>query len=241
MKRGQLIASPYGALSIWEHPVEGYQYAMGVDTSSGIKESVKEGDPSAASVIEIRSCRQVAEMHGYMDPTMWGYAVARLAGLYNDAKTAIETQPSQHGLAAFIAAERYGCPGLYMQARREEIAGKIVERRGWVRPQGSTADLFNRIREAMKDGCPIRSPGLLDELAAMRYEEGKFKTEEHDDRIIAHGLALLVRDQVYARGEVKVQIVKPEDISEVYWNRELEEDRPGVPAVPVYEEEWNGL
>lgn len=238
--RGELVVNPYGALSIWEWPVEGLQYAVGVDTSSGIRESVKEGDPSAACVIEMRSCRQVAEMHAYQDPTMWGWACARLAWLYNTAPLAIETQPSQHGLAAYIAAERYPYPNLWMQSRRERLDGKMVERRGWVRPQGSTGDLFNRIRDALREGRPIRSARLLDELAAMRYEEGKFKTDEHDDCIIAYGIALMVRDQAFADGEVVVAAPKPEDLADLYWQRELEDDTPKSQD-PIHEEEWNGI
>lgn len=240
MKRGELIANAYGDLSVWEWPTAGLQYAVGVDTSSGIRESVREGDPSCACVIEMRTCRQVAEMHAYKDPTMWGWACARLAWLYNEAPLAIETQPSQHGLAAYIAAERYPYPNMWAQSRRESRDGRLVERRGWVRPAGSTGDLFNRIRDAMRENAPIRSVRLLDELSAMRYEEGKFKTDEHDDCILAYGIALMIRDQAFADGEIKAPVARAEDVSDIYWQRELAEATP-LASPYRQEEEWNGI
>lgn len=238
---GELLETPYGSLSIWEWPIEGYQYAVGVDTSSGIRESVKEGDPSAACVIEMRTCRQVAEMHGYQEPTLWGWACARLAWFYNTAALAIETQPSQHGLAAYNAADRYGYPALWMQSRLEPINGRLVERKGWTRAQGSTGLMFNRIKEALYEGNPIRSLGLLDELAELRYEEGKFKTDGHDDRVIAYGLCLMMRDQAFQKGEIKEPTPKARSIEDLYWQREEEAGTPKALTAPIYEEEWHGV
>lgn len=243
MWRGHLQESAFGSLTIYEMPKAGDQYAVGVDTSSGLHTAKDRGDPSAAEVIELRTCRQVAEMHGYIEPTQWGYAVARLAGLYNLAALAIETQPSQHGLAAFIAAERYGYPKLYMQRKVDSRSGAMVERRGWVRSAGSTYALHDRIREALNDGAAIRSQRLLDELSALRYEDGKFKTDEHDDCIIAYGIALMLRDQAFRLGLVKAEEKAPEDIADLYWKRQAGQHI--VPSVGQEDREldgvWNGV
>jgi hypothetical protein len=223
--RGHMAEGQFGALSIWEQPMPGSQYVIGVDTSSGIRESVKEGDPSAACVLEMRTCRQVAEMHGYQDPTMWGWACARVAWYYNEAWLAIETQPSQHGLTAFLAAERYGYVRLCRQRKIESLRGQFVERRGWVRPARSSETLFNRVRTAQRESCIIRSHGLLDEMAAMRLEEGKFISDEHDDRLIAYAIALLARDQLFAEGEVVEERKPPRDLAELYWQAQAELDQ----------------
>ncbi len=241
--RGELVLNPYGALSIWERPSPGLQYVIGADTSSGIRESVKEGDPSAACVIEMRTCRQVAEMHGYMDPTLWGWAACRLGWLYNGAWLAIETMPSQHGLTAYLAAERYGYERLFRQKRQETVKHRFVERRGWTRPAGSAGTLWNRIRDALREGCPIRSQRLLDELAALRYEEGKFVSDQHDDAAVAYGIALLARDQLFAEGEV-VEPVKPiHDLADLYWKRQSEQE--AEPAATTggddYHDTWAGV
>lgn len=241
--RGRLSINPYGALSIWEHPEPGAAYCIGVDTSSGIRESVKEGDPSAACVIEMRTCRLVALMHGYQDPTMWGWACCRLAWLYNTAWLAIETQPSQHGLTAYLAAERYGYERLFRQRRSESIKGRFVERRGWVRPAGSLGELWNRVRTALREECAIPSALLLDELAALRYEEGKFVSDEHDDAAVAYGIALLARDQLYADGEVVEAAPKALDLADRFWKAQSDSDREPARqhAGDDYHDTWPGL
>lgn len=239
--RGHLVENPFGALSIWEPPVPGLMYSVGVDTSSGVKESVKEGDPSAAVVVEMRTCRQVAEMHGYMDPTHWGFAVARLAGHYNMAPLAIETSPSPHGLAAYIAAERYPYPNLWMQQRLEQVNGRTLERRGWTRNAGTTMHLFNRIREALQEGCIIRSARLLDELSAVRLEEGKPKSTEHDDCIVAYGIALMVRDQSFMLGEIKKAEPAIRDLADAHWRRQAElVASPDTPEKDDVDDCWDG-
>lgn len=242
--RGQFIHNPFGLLSIWELPVPGMQYAVGVDTSSGVKEGAGEGDPSAACVIEMRTCRQVAEMHGYVDPTHWGFSVARLAGFFNMAPLAIETMPSPHGLAAFIAAERYPYPNLWRQQRLDLGSGKMVERRGWQRSAGTTMHLFNRIREALHEGCIIRSTRLLDEASAVRLEEGKPQSNEHDDCLIAYGIALAVRDQCFLTGEAKKEPPRRPTLEEAFWNRQSEGEPSGqeVPQLQGSETDdyWDG-
>jgi len=239
--RGELQEAAYGDLTIYEHPQPDLQYAVAVDTSSGLRTSKDRGDPSCAQVIEMRTCRQVAEMHGYREPTQWGYASARLAGYYNLAPLAIETHPSQHGLAAFIAAERYGYPKLYMQRRVESKTGAISERRGWVRSAGSTYAMHDRIREALSEGCIIRSQRLLDELSAMRYEDGKFVSDDHDDTIIAYGIALLLRDQAFRLGIVKPEEKRPLDVADQFWARQSQVQAVSSPSLELDERELNGV
>lgn len=245
MWRGELIESAFGNLTIFEHPEKGAQYTVGVDTSSGLRASKDNGDPSAAEVLEMRTCRQVAEMHGFMEPVQWGYAVSRLAGFYNLAPLAIETHPSQHGLAAFVAAERYGYPKLYMQRKLDSRLGIMTERRGWVRNPASTFALHDRIREALKDGVLIRSARLLDELGAIRYEEAKFRSDGHDDCIIAYGIALHLRDQAFRLGLVKPEEKGPMDVADHYWEGQAKALARSTPGATTSEKElddvWNGV
>lgn len=240
--RGVLAANPYGDLRVWELPDPELEYAIGVDTSSGLRASAKEGDPSAAIVIEIRTCRQVAEMHGYREPREWGWACARLGWMFNGARVAIETHPSAHGLTAFMAAEQYGYPNLWRQPKWDSTSGRAIERKGWIRTPGSTEVLMDRVRTAMGEGCIIRSEGLLDELSAMRYEAGKFASDEHDDRIIAYAIALKVRDLAYEHGEVKERVKPIEDLADEYWRRQaaLEQSLQPASGVDPYDT-WNGV
>ena len=236
--RGHRTHNPWGGLAIYEEPRPGAFYVLGVDTSSGIRESIKEGDSSSACVIEVFSCRQVAEWHGFYDPTRWGMMVARLGWLYNSAWLGIETHPSAHGLTAFNACERYGYANLAMQERQDVITKAWSTRRGWTRTVGSTIVLLNRIRTALHEQCIIRSEGLIDELSAIRLEGDKIESSEHDDRVIAYGIALEVRDHVLKKGEIKPEAVRAESIEDIYWQRELAEDKE---EAALEEATWNGI
>lgn len=241
--RGTWVDDEYGPLILWERPVPGYQYAVGVDTSSGIRASARENDPSAACVIELRSCRQVAEMHGYVDPTRWGFLCARLGWFYNVAPVAIETHPSPHGLTAYNAAERYGYPKLWAQEKEGTIERGMSTRKGWQRSAHSTLDLYNRIREALLEQCPIRSPALIDELSAVRLENGKPVSTLHDDRIIAYAIALKVRDAAYLRGEVETPKEPVRDLAQLWWERQAEMERLGNPEPEgdPLDDAWDGV
>ncbi len=245
MWRGELCEGIFGDLSIFEMPLPDTQYAVGVDTSSGLRSSKDRGDPSAAEVIEMKSGRQVAEMHGFRDPTQWGYASARLAGFYNMAPLAIETHPSQHGLTAFLAAERYAYPKLYVQTRLDR-AGALVEKRGWVMHQQSKWAMMDRIRAALQEGIIIRSTRLLDELGAVHYENQKFVSDEHDDCIVAYGIALMLRDQAYRKGEIRMAKSEPMDLDAAYWKRQSSpvQDRDRFAAIAAereFDDVWDGV
>lgn len=225
--RGTLVENPYGRLLIWEHPQVGRSYAIAADASSGVKKSVKEGDPSACCVLDMWDCRQVAEWHGYMNPTLFGLVCSRIGLYYNSGPLAFETAPSMHGLAAYNAAERYNYPTLWTQTSNDRRDPGFQPRKGWIRSPHSTMHLMNRVREAMLAKCVIRSGGLLDELAAMRLEEGRPKSEEHDDRIIAYAIALTVRDQAFFSGEIIKPAPPIEDLADLDWREEEELARTG--------------
>ena len=242
---GTLLANRFGGLSVWSMPIQGRQYAVGVDCGSGVRNAktksiTKEGDPSAACVIDMETCEQVAEWEAYIIPQLWGFAVARLAAFYNEAPLAIETQPSQHGINAYDAAARYPYTNLWCQQRINLRDGSFSERKGWARAAYSTEVLFNRVREALHVGCPVRSERLLDQLSACYQEEVKVKSSLHDDCIVAYAIALCVRDQAYIRGDLKPKEAPIEDIGDLYWRRELVEDTP-LASRHTHEEEWNGI
>ena len=247
--RTLLEANPHGGLSIWSPPIKGRQYAVGVDTSSGIRNAKtknidKEGDPSAACVIDMETCEQVAEWEGYVIPVLWGFAVARLARYYNDAPLAIETQPSPHGLAAYNAAERYGYANLWISQKVDLMTGGVSERKGWTRAQGSTEHLFNRVREALHAEYLIRSERLLDQMAACFQAEAKIKSTDHDDCLVAYGIALMVRDQAYIQGQVKPQLPPPRDLAEAYWRSQAERYASADQPKPIPDDSndcWNGV
>jgi hypothetical protein len=253
MHSGRLVDDPHGGLLIWRMPEKGRMYVVGSDTAEG----VRGGDYSAAEVLDAESMEQCAVWHCQMRPSAWGYACARLAYFFNQAPLAFETHPSPYGLAAYDAADRYGYEKLWMQRSYDELEQRWSLKKGWRRSPGSTSILMDRVREALIEGVPIREEALLDELAACKLNMdpgkadgakfgqimGSIRRGEHDDRIIAYGIALLVRDDAWAKGEVTLAPKRVEDMADAYWQKRLEEGmQEGMPTpATVYEEPWNGL
>lgn len=239
--RGEVVADPFGSLVIWTHPVPGRQYVVGVDSSGGHHGSEKENDPSAACVIDMRTCEQVAEWSGFYIPRLWGFRVARLAWLYNAAHLAIETHPSPHGINVYDAAVAYGYPNLSCALKHDHRDGRITEKKGWARPQGSVEYVYNRVREAMRDGCVIRSEALLDELAGVNIQDGKLDKKSKNDRIIAYALSLLARDQAFHMGEVKKTAPPPMDLADLYWKRKAESYGHRPEESDAHDDCWDGV
>jgi len=235
-KYGTLLQGANGGLRIWKHPEPGRLYVIGSDTSAG----VRDGDYSAAEVLDAETSEQVAEYHGLYQPTYWGYRCARLANYYNDAWLAFETQPSPHGLTAYEAAANYGCTSLWVQRRYDALEGKYITRKGWVRSQGTTMHLIHRGRDALVEGTVIRSEKLLEEMQALRLEDGKPKSSLHDDLLIAYCIALFVRDDAWHKGAVTVDRRAPADEADAYWQRQDELDTPAA-SLPDDRYDWSAL
>jgi hypothetical protein len=221
---GKLIQTERGGLQIYHQPAEGFSYAIGVDTSAG----VRGGNPSCAQVIEVKSCAQVAEYWGHYDPIRWGYACARLGWLYNEAWVVFETMPSMHGLSSYEAAANYGYSRLWQQQKWDRIDGTFTTTKGFHRGKGhETAVLLDRIRQALGEGNEINSEGLLDELEAVYLDGGETildgPNNTHSDRVVAYAIALVVRDEAYRQGFVQHKPQPVGDLAERYWT-----ERSGV-------------
>lgn len=246
LKKGFLSPAPGGGLSIWEWPVENGQYGIGVDSSAGIRG----GDFSCAEVLELHTCRQVAEWHGLYEPQRWGCMVSRLGWLYNTAALAIETHPSPHGLMCWETARAYGYENLWNQTKWDMQAEKTHERKGWIRTPHSTVDLLNHIRVALGEGCVIRSKRLIAELREWKLDEdGKSVGGKHDDCVMAYSMALMLRRDAFLHGVVSGEA--PVDFSNpaaLYW-KDVERRRDEWANLrpkfrteeEMQEEAWNGI
>jgi len=239
LRHGQHIQSPHGGLRIYCYPEPSRKYAIGVDTSAGIRD----GDYSCAQVLAMDTGEQVAEWHGLYRATMWGTACARLGWFYNTAVIAFETHPSPHGLRAYDACHQYGYDNLWVQRKWDDRVGKFIAKKGWVRTPHSTLVMLERVRDAIARGARVHSEGLLDELAAitMNQEKGKVESTENDDRVMAYAIASIMVDDAWSAGEAEPDDKPPEDMAEAYWRRREERLRLGASEEPTPQEVlWDG-
>lgn len=227
----ELVPNQKGPLWVWEQPQPGLMYAMGVDTSAG---SLK-GDPQVFSVIELESCRQVAEFRGWPSPEDFGGIVTRVSWLYNNADVGIETHPSPHGLRVYDAAETYGCKTLYSQEVFDSMEGKWVMKKGWYSSERNKIVLIGRLATALRDGIEIRSSRLLDEMRDAQLDDNeKIDRKSKNDLIVAHGIALKIRETAYREGRAPEEAAPRLDFEERFWKKRAESDpAPGAQAAPA--------
>jgi len=115
-----------GPVYMWEPPVDGSVYVIGVDTSSG----AEGGDPSCAQVVKCTSdnFHHVARWHGHIDPIILAHEVEKLARWYNNAIVSIEI--NYHGIACQMEL-RNTYFNLYRWRRFDEYVDKPTPKIGW--------------------------------------------------------------------------------------------------------------
>lgn len=228
LQGGEQSADPRGELWIFDQPVKGRQYAIGVDTAAGSSQGdldsaglAKTGskDPSTIVVTDLETEAPVAEWYGWMPPHEFAREVVKLSDLY-EATVAIETHPSQHGLAVYQAAEDAGCRRLFVQQRWDDREGKFVQRKGWAMSTQAKAILLSRITEALAHDAPIPSARILQELLdAQLDDKEKIDRVCRNDLMIAYGLSLKLGDAAkqHAFKQPEPERLPPTGSDEAFW------------------------
>lgn len=210
----QLEPNNRGGLRIWRMPEPGRKYVVGADTGSGSRM----GDYGAASVVEGESCDQVARWYEVSSPNIWGPRCAMLAMFYNDAVLAFETAPSTHGTTAANEAFRFGYRNLYRRMTTDRTTRKVTETLGFHTNSTTKPQLIDRIKRALDEGSDMPDEELLLQLRSRyRNERGLMDGPGHDDLIMAHGIALFVRDQSWIAGKMRPEIAEPHTAHDRYW------------------------
>ena len=208
-----------GGLSIWgEEPKAGEVYTIGIDSSEGIRG----GDYSCAQVVANSDCRQAAMYHGLYDPNEWGRLTVQLGRHFNDAMLAYEVGASTHGTTAALCALNLGYPNLYRRRILDAVEKKWTNRLGWETKERTKRQLLDRIRYALAQGTVIADAETVRELLGGRVVEGgvggnKIEFAGHDDRVIALGIALVVRDDTWSEGGQHDAEEKLTDPSDLHW------------------------
>lgn len=215
----ELEASPRSGLCIWQRPDPARKYVIGVDTAGGLAK----GDFAVAVVIEGESCAVVATWRERDDPNVWGPKCAFLGWYYNEAVLAIETYPSAHGMTCAREAQHAGYTRLYRRTPQDMLGRVMTEKIGWHTDGTSKPQLIDRVKRALQDAekdgtTPILDPVMLDELHEQHWnEKGEMESSSHDDMVVAFGIALMVRDQCWRKGELRVEVSPPNSEEGRFW------------------------
>lgn len=201
-----LVEVPHGNLSIWDHPKEGSQYVMGVDTAEGKvrdrsgtarKVVTYRDDPpdfSAIMVIEMETGQHVASWHGLYDVTEFTVAVAGVGLYYNSAMAVVEVNSA--GIAVLEGLNKtLKYPNLYRSRLFNKIdIDPLGHEFGWRTTESTRKLILARIMELVNVGQLFtRDTNLIEELRTMEYDENgvpRGRGRNKDDRVMAMAMAL---------------------------------------------------
>ena len=187
-----------GRLLLWEMPKDDAEYVIGADVGEGLEH----GDASCAIVLERRSGRQVAELHGQIAPDRFAHLLNALGRHYNRALLAVERNNHGHStLNTLRNVCRY--PALYYYVRYDQgRRGRPIL--GWPTDQATKPILVDDLAAAItQEAIGIESAALVDEcLTFVMTESGSQEAAEgaHDDRVMAAGIAWQARKRAVTRG-----------------------------------------
>jgi hypothetical protein len=179
-------------VTVWQKPVSGCQYVVGVDPSTG------EGDDdSAISVWRFDTCEQVAEISGKLNPTETALVACNLANWYNQALLAIEN--NGNGIATVNEARKLEYPNLYRQftPNATDVKGAKVPKYGWSTNLQTRPVMIEEFRQMFENGfLKVNSLKLLNQMKTfVRHTNGKVEHEtgKHDDCLFAGMIAMQIR------------------------------------------------
>ena len=149
-----------GRLSVWEEPIPGYRYVIGVDVSKG--EYSKDWDH--AFVVNLATLEQAAEWRGRVDLNELSEVCLLLSSYYNNAILAPEVTGLGAGLLAILERARYW--NLYRRVMIDTIGGPTVML-GWDTNRKTKPAMVSLMQKALKeDYVKIRSKIVLAEMGA---------------------------------------------------------------------------
>jgi hypothetical protein len=182
---GQPLSTRWnGALQVWFPPLAGREYVVAVDAAGG----GAEGDFAAVQVVERKTGLQCAELQQRLRPAELARVAVQLAREYNGALLAIERNNHGAAVIAYVeTTERY--ERLYRQG------GEV----GWLTTMASKPEMVAQLGAVLEHAPErLRSRRLLAECRTfVAGERGKTGAAagQHDDLVMAMGLALAVREE----------------------------------------------
>ena len=196
-------------LTVWERPVPGCRYVLGVDVAAGVG-----ADRSVIEGLDCESFEQAFEWASdCVDPDELAYEIGRLAREYNMAFVVPEL--NNHGLATIETLRRIYPPSLILQRyqydKREGI--EKTDRLGWLTTQKTKSQLVTNLRRALRNGLKVYSEWLRSELSTfVEHEDGRLGAQSgcYDDRVIAMALAVSGYRYVWMPREMVMPVSRPQ-------------------------------
>lgn len=207
-----LIVEPvsFGHLSVWDAPVDGREYIVGVDVAEGkIRDSGKLGrviesaehsrDYSCAMVIDRIGAHLVACWHGDTDTNQFSDVVYNLGVYYNTALVAVEVTGPGHAVMLNLVESSY--PNCFIPRQVHRLKQNVGENAeyGWKTNIITRPLMMDAVMEMIQVATfEIPDRDLLREMMTMSRDnrgEPRAMGKNKDDRVFAYAIALCARKQ----------------------------------------------
>lgn len=184
------IDRKWGDLLIWEHPLKGFAYVIGVDPAEG-----RGGDNSVIEVFNAHTGEQVAEYaSNYIAPDRLGLLAIDIGKMYNNAFIVVEANNHGHAVLQVMRTKYYN---MYRRETIDKVTKEKNEVLGW-NSNGTTKPLLvDNLEESVRElAVNIHSEEALKEMKIFVQTDvpGKYgfgaEGSGKDDRVIACGLAV---------------------------------------------------
>lgn len=231
------IEIKWGKLKIWEQPLRGFKYVMGIDTSEGLGL-----DNAVIEVFNAHTGYQVAEFaDNNIAPSDLGRFAINVGKFYNNAFMVPEVNSSGISFLDSIKKVYYN---IYKRESLDKRSEKSKKTLGWKTTSISKPKLVDNLVEFLDDkNIQINSEESIkefktfvrtEEMGKQGYgSEGIYK----DDRVIAIGLAVQgIKEIPYMRPPKSIAQRKMEE-----YKKEKESSIPNIPHRPKHNKPTYGL
>lgn len=211
-----------GAIRIWQKPVVGRRLVVGADVAEGKDAGNDRLDYSDAYLLDWETCETVATIHCQLPPEE--YAELLNAFLADYASPLLGVECNSMGSACLLRLRQLGYPRLFarvkpMTAENRQAYGKPLPQRelGWLTTAQTKPLLEAEINRMVNARVlPCAEQRFWDEaLSYVHHGDGTRGAQpgKHDDMVIAHGIALMMRHVPIETGKrptVDVHVHPPE-------------------------------
>lgn len=181
-----------GALWIWNEPIEGHEYVLGVDGAEGVGQ---DGDNSCIQILDMTSLEQVGEFYSNtIAPHDFAQLVNEIGVLYNSALIAVEDM-GPGGIILQMLQHDFYYENLFYANRNSKVMKAGIKMSVNNRPiilQGFQSRIMN-------SSVKIKSRRLLREMKTFEFNSTTKKIQaakgKHDDAIMSMAISLYARDQ----------------------------------------------
>lgn len=205
VKDPKWVSGNNGEFWIWDKPIEGHQYIMGVDVSRGDSE-----DASTIVIIDFTTMEQVMEYQGMIQPDLLAQIVEEYGTLYN--AYAVVDITGGMGVTTVLKLLEINYTNLHYDDRSKVLARK--KDLDAYSSDGNNVPGFNAngVRLPMianleymirTNQIKIKSRRMTSEMKTFVYRNGRPDHMEgkHDDLLMALGMALWVLEHSFKKLE----------------------------------------